>query len=243
MEDMLAFLLGLITGVFVIMVILFLSFVRSGKKEYKISIKGNESITQIEAEELVSKQYKEFKRVYKSNENEDAFVRLLYKHSYGIIEEISKRFYPKSKYPLLELSLSEIVLLLEVISSRLQVVLSKPMIRLTKDVKLSQIVYFYKLKKDFDEGSMNKILKKYKVTNVVKTGLMALNITNPFYWLRKAVFKFGGDAVFNQTIKVTLDVVAEEAIKLYSKKIFQKEPTLDLVNQNLLGFDSDEQKK
>jgi hypothetical protein len=42
---------------------------------------------------------------------------------------------------------------------------------------------------------------------------------------------------------VTLDVVAEEAIKLYSKKIFQKEPTLDLVNQNLLGFDSDEQKK
>jgi hypothetical protein len=163
----------------------------------------------------------------------DGMFRVTMDISYELIEEISRYFFPNSKYPMLELSVHELIDLNHYISNRIDQLLDAPVLRNTKNVRIISIVKMYERKKYVEESKVAKAVKRYRVGKVLKYGSMALNAVNPVYWFRKLVLNTSIDAMTRKLCVVIVGVVGEETAKVYSKKLFDKEVELDLVDGNM----------
>ena len=153
--------------------------------------------------------------------------------SYELVEEISRYFFPESKYPMLELSVHELIDLNQYISNRIDVLLNVPILKNAKNIRIIQIVKMYERKKYLEESRVAKAVKKYRFGKVLKYGGMAINAVNPVYWFRKLVINTSIEAMTRKVCVVVLGVVGEETTKVYSKKLFDKEIDLGLVDGNM----------
>ncbi len=225
------FLLGVITGVFLLFTIISVLLLKENKKSYTIKIVDESKITSEEVINIVNSKYELFKENYKKGTDDENFIMLLYTYSYEIINEIASLYYPKSKYPIFELSFDELIHLNKYIIERLESLLGYPVLNYAKQIKLSHLAYLYDMKKKLDQSSINQIVKKYKLGKVASYGFMALNATNPSYWIRRVLFKYGGEVLTKQTINTTFSIVAEETVKVYSKSMFKNELKIDVVKE------------
>ncbi len=166
--------------------------------------------------------------------------------AYELVEEVSRYFFPDSKYPMLELSVHELIDLNHYISTRIDELLDVPILKNAKKMRLISIVKMYEKKKLIEESKVAKAAKKIRLGKVLKFGSMALNAVNPVYWFRKLVLNTSLDAMTRKICVVVIGVVGEETTKVYSKKLFDTDVELGLVEgdmQDLLaeGEDSDDE--
>jgi|LGOV01.1.fsa_nt_gb hypothetical protein len=166
--------------------------------------------------------------------------------AYELVEEISRYFFPDSKYPMLELSVHELIDLNHYISTRIDELLDIPILKNAKKMRVISIVKLYERKRSIEESKVAKAAKKYKLGKVLKYGSMALNAVNPVYWFRKLVLNTSLDAMTRKICVVVIGVVGEETTKVYSKKLFDTDVDLGLVDGNMQdllteGEDSDEE--
>ena len=182
---------------------------------------------------IIDKQ-KKFKRNKKlGNQN---VAKLTFELSYELIEEISKYFFPESKYPMLELSVNELLNLNHYITNRLDDILDKPILKNTKNLQITKIMSMYDKKRAIEQNKLIKAAKKYKVGKIVKYGAAAINVVNPVYWFRKLVINTSVDVMTRKVCLVVIGIVGEETTKVYSKKLFDVPVELNVVEQEMLSL-------
>ena len=160
--------------------------------------------------------------------------------SFAMASDIARKFFPKSKRPLAELSLDEILKLSVYISERINAIVDRPGLRLIKQVKLSTILSLGDAKKVIEESALMKITKKYKIMSVVKKITGVLNIFNPVYWVRRLVINTSLDFAFKKLCLAVIGIVGEETYKIYSKRVFDEEKSIDVnVDDIIRSIDDD----
>jgi hypothetical protein len=147
--------------------------------------------------------------------------------SKNLIITIAKSFYPKSKHPLLEISIDEALMLGKYISDRLDEVLDHKGLRFLKKFKISYIVGLYDFKENIMENNIVKATRKYKISNAFNSAKKVINIVNPIYWARKFVVSKAIDIVLHKLCVVMISVAGEETYKIYSKSIYNKDNYVD----------------
>jgi hypothetical protein len=153
----------------------------------------------------------------------------IYDHLFHILRDlsvdISKKFYPYSKYPYLELTIDESLKLSHYITDRLDELLKGRILAMTRGFTFTKIKEMTEIKSKVDNSAVGKVAKQYSTFS--KAAFATLNAVNPVYWFRK----FTKDVVINiVVIRIGLALIAitgEETYKIYSKKVFDIEKTID----------------
>ena len=225
------FVLGMITGVIAFLG-LFIFFSWRGKHIDLNAIKRPEvDVSEEDLKQLVLLKQQKLKRLIKYD-SDGAFKNTL-SISYEVIEEISRYFFPKSRYPKLELSNNEMLMLNHYITDRLDQIMDIPILKHAKRLRVIQIVNMYEKKRTIEQNKLLKMAKKAKLDKVLKYGAMAMNAVNPVYWFRKLVINTSLDVMTRKVCVLIVGVVGEETVKVYSKKLFETDLELNLVEESL----------
>lgn len=238
----LASLFALILGVFLgcaLLAIIYSILVVSSMKSKKYVVKAvNTEVTDEEVKEIIDNSILQFKD--KDLKGSKATLIHCKDVCYAMASDIARKFFPKSKRPLAELSLDEILKLSIYISDRVNEIVDRPGLRLIKGVKLSTILSLGDAKKIIEDSHLMKITRKYKIMNVFKTIVGALNILNPVYWVRRAVINTSLDFAFKKLCLAVIGIVGEETYKIYSKRVFDEEKIIDVnVDEIIKSIDDD----
>ncbi len=140
---------------------------------------------------------------------------------------ISKIFYPDSKYPLLELTIDEVIHLNEYILKRIEELFNKRGLRIFKRLKISTIYHITTTTKNIYDSGAAKYVREKELNKKRRLIVGALNIINPFYWVRSFVVNKSFDIIVSKVCLATIAIVGEETYKVYSKKVFDKETELN----------------
>lgn len=230
-EGFMNFFLGMAVGVVLFIVFLSFFFYR-GKKANLEKIKRPENeVKQEDILRMIKNQQDLVKANIKSSK--ESKVKMIYQASYDLTEEISRYFFPKSKYPNLELSVHELLDLTHYISNRVDNTLDKPLIRKLKNVRVVQIVKVIEKKNSFGEGKVAQTMKKYKVAHVAKLGVKMLKSKKQHHYIRSAIFSATTEIASAKISDVIIGIVGEETTKVYSKKLFDKDIELDIVEKTM----------
>lgn len=225
MTVLISFLIGIVFG-FVLMALWYLVAVISSLN--KGLRKRKTDVIDIDEEEikwLIKDAHKLFKD--KDVRNEIGYGKYLFQLSKDLSNDIASKFYPKSKYPYLELTLDESLVLLKYVSDRLDELLEKRILKMFKGMTLRRLMTLNDTKTKFEDNIIVKSSNKLQVGQVFKKGLMVLNAVNPVYWFRKLVVDNVINIVLIRLGLVVISLVGEETYKIYSKKVFDVELELD----------------
>jgi len=224
------FFLGMLTGI--ILFLATLTFLSIRGKNINLDVKKPEGeFSEDDLRQLIVSRQNRLRKVLKTKK-EGAF-RLTFEVSYELVEEISRYFFPNSKYPMYELSVNESIELNHYITDRIDEILEVPVLKNAKKARIITIVNMYEKKKAIEGSKLAKAAKKLKLGKVAKYGGMALNAVNPVYWFRKLVLSTSIDAMTRKLCVAIIGVVGEETSKVYSKKLFDKDVDLGLVEENM----------
>lgn len=227
------FFLGMVTGVVLFLLIVTVFAVR-GKNLSLDGKKPEGEISEEDLKQLIIHRQTSLKRSIKVK-NASAF-KITFEMSLELVEEISRYFFPNSKYPMYELSVNELLELNHYITDRIDKILEVPILKNAKKTRIITIVNMYEKKRALEESKIAKAAKKYKFGKVFKYGSMALNAVNPVYWFRKLVLSTSMDVITRKLCVAIIGVVGEETSKVYSKKLFDTDVELGLVEENMVDL-------
>lgn len=218
-----SFLIGISFGFLLLLLIYLYAVLKSLNKGLRLRTADEEDIDEEEIKMLIKDAQKEFK-------NKEARLAAGYpKHLLDVTRELSvdiaKKFYPKSKYPYLELTVDETLKLNHYITDRLEELLSGRILRLTRGMTLTKIVEMNETKTKIENAKVVKAAKKFG--NVAKTTMAVINAVNPVYWFRKLTKEVAVNKVMVRIGMTIIAITGEETYKIYSKKVFDVEKTID----------------
>ena len=229
------FILGIFSG-FILFTLVYIYFsVRGKHSDMMLVRKPNVDVKEEELKKIIVDKQNSFKSIYKKNQKN--IGKTTFDLSYELIEEISRYYFPDSKYPMLELSVNEIIKLNHYITDRIDGILEQPILKNTRNIRITKIVRAYEAKRAIDEKKLVKAVKSKTVRTTMKVTLGAINILNPAYWFRKLVINTSVDFVTRKICLMIISVVGEETSKVYSKKLFDKDIKFDLVDRELKALE------
>jgi len=228
------FFVGMLTGIVVFTSIYVYLLVRGKNVNIEDIKRPNIDVDQDELKLMIIEKQKKFKRNKKMGNQ--SIAKLTFEMSYELVDEISKYFFPESKYPMLELSVNELLNLNHYITNRLDEILEKPILKNTKNIQMTKIMGMYEKKKALEQNKLIKAAQKYKVAKFVKYGGAVLNVVNPVYWFRKIVINTSVDVMTKKVCLVVIGIVGEETTNVYSKKLFDKPLELNVVEKEMLSL-------
>lgn len=234
-----SFLVGLFFGVcFAVLIYIYIVLRFLGKKAYIKRTKAEE-VQEEEVIEFIKNAQEKFKDK-NLLENTNQFT-----HMYNVASDMSlkiaRRFYPKSKYPLLELSIDESLLLFVYISQRIDQILDKRGLRMFRRVTISQIVKLTNTKKAIDESTIMKLQEKLNVKDVSKVTFSVMNMFNPFYWTKKLIINKSFDIITKKICLIVISIIGEEFYTVYSKNVFKVESNIEELVEEIENDLSDEE--
>lgn len=220
-----SFFLGIGVGFLLMLLIYVYAVIKSLKKGLKTKNADVIDINEEEIKWLIEDARKRFKN--KKQRKERGYGNHLYDVSKDLAFDIASKFYPKSKYPYLELTVDETLVLAHYVTNRLDELFKSKLLKLLRGVTLRRIAEFNDTKTKIEKTKVVKSVKKYKVVNVISNTVKALNVVNPLSWFKRLTFD---QAIQIILIKIGLAVVSitgEETYKIYSKSVFNEEKTID----------------
>lgn len=219
--SLVAFIAGIFAGFTILGLIYLLSCLKSIRKK---SVKLNKEIKNISEDDIKNIIYK-YQDAFNDEKKRRKTIPFDYFRSsiYDMMVEIASVFYPKSKKPLMELSLNELILLDQYIVKKVDELLSKKGINLFRNLKLSTIMTLVDKKTTIDNTSIVKNAKKYKFKEIYGIALTALNIINPYFWFKKLVINPSINLLLNKVFLICYSIIGEETYNIYSKQAFIEE--------------------
>ena len=232
----LSFLVGALSGALIVL-LLYAFFVLASLRDKKFIIKTeDDSLTVKEVKDLIEVAQKTYKD--KKLRGKQGRIGYCASISKDLVYGIAAKFFPKSKYPLLELSVDEFMMLTIYVEKRLEEIVNRRGLRLFKKTKISQIMVW--------TNATNKVTSSqaFKVANEVKTVsgrvMKVLNVINPLTLIRKVTFEKAINLIIDKLCIVAIAVVGEETFKIYSKTVFNKTVEVDSnIDQVLKSIDDD----
>ncbi len=219
----LSFILGIFFGMVILSLLYALFVVASlGDKKYQLKAE-NDTLTEARAKEMIEQARRAFKD--KNLRGKLSKAQHFRKLSYDLVYGIASSFYPSSKHPFFELTISETIELLDYVSKRLDEILDRKAIRLIKKFSISQIIDVSLQTKSVMDSKAFQVAKETKgAYNIFKK---VVNVINPVTWFRVCVTDNAIRIVMNKLYLITLGIIGEEAFKIYSKKALNKEVEID----------------
>ncbi len=221
--DIKSLLLGFLLGILFVFCLFALTIYITNKHFLKKSLQATEIKNQV-IQNLISSKQKQIIRSPKIGLNRN--IKLMQDLTKDLVLEIASYYYPNSKNPHLEISFTEAIDMNERILARLRQILDVKVVGLLKNVRISQIIYILETKKNMENNSLYQFSKKYRLDKVIRYGYTALNMANPGYWLRRFVFTSTLETTLRSVAVMTLNIVGEEASRLYSKKVLDNSDKL-----------------
>lgn len=225
MSTFIAFFLGIGIGFLLLLLLYLYAVLRSMKKELKLTKTQEEDIDEEEIKWMIQESKKTFQN--KKLREEIGYGTLLLRELKELSVDISKKFYPESPYPYLELTVDESLLLVKYITERVESFLDIKLVSMFRGMTIRRIAEINRSKNIIEESRVVKAVKKRKLGKIASSALKVMNAVNPFYWFRKATV----DQVVNIiTVRIGLaiiDITGEETYKVYSKKVFEKDVDLE----------------
>ncbi|MGM9969577.1 MAG: hypothetical protein ACI35S_04175 [Anaeroplasma sp.] len=218
-----SFLIGLAIGALIICLVYAVVVVASlGSKKFIIKTQ-EDSLTVQEVKDMIVTAQKSFKD--KSLRGDLSRVNHCKNLCKDLVYGIATRFFPNSKYPLLEISIDESVLLVGYIQKRIDEILDKKGIRLLKRIKIASIVSLSQKTANVVDSKIFQVGKDLNgAVSIIKK---AANVLNPAWWFRQLFIDKTVNIILNKLCLVILAVVGEETYKIYSKKVFDLDISID----------------
>lgn len=206
----------LLTGIALGIVITFLLYLYSAllslrKSRYII----DNTFVDIKDEDVIKliEHYKhEYKyRIQDPNLKDTAFTSCVKEE----VLQIARWYHPKSKHPMAELTFDELVLLSKYITDRVENIFSNRMLSILRKMKLSTVISLIEVK----NSKPVKTINEHKIPEKVKTVMSALNLLNPFHWLKKAIVDNSISIIIKKICLLIIQISGEEAYKVFSRKV------------------------
>lgn len=219
-DNIVVLIFGIIFG-FILCFLIYIVFVfASLKNEEKKVIENRQNINIDKIERLIrsaKNQYIE-ESAYKNTGDKLKDIRDI---SWSLVNDIAKEYFPHSAYPIFELSVDEIIVLIHYITDRIDSMFKGPVLKPFKKIRVAYILKVLDMKKKFDENRAVKTATKLKTP--WKITFSVLNIFNPVYWVKKLMISTTLVAATNKIGATIIEVVGEETNKVYSKSVFNEE--------------------
>ena len=211
-KPLLIYISGLASGVVLALLIYILFVLLTLNKKKKIIESIENNISEDDVREMIKNAQENYILLNKSNDNtikESAFKEVCL----NLVNDIAKKCFPKSKNPLLELSIDESLLLAKYVIQRLEDVLNVKGFRIIRRISIAQIYKLWNVKKKVDSSSLVKEVKKY--SKLAKIGITITNtLTKPFKLIGAGTKKL----IISKIILLTISIIGEEAYKIYTKQ-------------------------
>lgn len=220
---LISFLIGVSFGFFLLLLIYLYAILKSLNKGLKLRKADETDIDEEEIKWLIEDGQTQFKN--KELRNEVGYAKHLQNITAELTMDIAKKFYPKSKYPYLELTVDESLNLAHYITDRVESLLQGKILRLTRGLTLAKLYEINTAKTKFDNSKLVMAAKKY--AKVTKTAVAVLNAVNPVYWFRKLTRETALNIIMIRIGLAIIAITGEETYKIYSKKVFNVEKTID----------------
>ncbi len=232
LEKLLPFFIGIVFGFLLCLLIYLLIVVSSLKKTKKsaldIVLNVEDEIIKQQIENARNKYIEE--SLYKNTAQKTICLR---DACWDLMNDIAAVYYPDAKYPLYELSIEELIMLVNYISERVDSLFKGFVLKKIKKVKVSTILKMLDVKKKIDENAVVKAANKYEVPKKVKIITTILNTLNPAYWVKKIMIDGTFNIVVNKIALTIIDVVGEETSNIYSKTVFVKNEENDEITNEI----------
>ena len=217
------FLSGVVLGVILASLVYVYSLLRTIKN--KKHIVDSDLANEIKEEDIkeIIKKYQDYYLDNRKNKDKDIASNAIKEALKGTTYEIAQKFFPNSKKPLFEITIDEAIMLSHYISQRVDELLGHRGIRIIRKIKISQILNIMEKTRKINNSQVVQSAKKYKVKEIIKTGISALNIVNPFYWVKKGISKISTGLVLKKIVLIIISITGEETYKIYSKQAFREQ--------------------
>lgn len=217
--SLLSFLVGIMFGATIFALFYLYAVIKGLNKGLKLRSVEEEDIDEEEIKWLIKDAQNQFKN--KETRQKEGFGPLLLSTSKSLSKDVASKFFPKSKYPHLELSIDESLILMKYISERLDELLSRRILSMLRGITLTSLL---QLKETKDRVDQNLIVKTgLKTSKVVSKVLSVVNVVNPVYWFKKVVMNNVINVVLLKLGLAVIAITGEETYKIYSKKVFNKD--------------------
>lgn len=238
LPTIISFVLGIAMGFFLLLLLYILAVIKGMNKEIRKRKIQESDIDLNEINWLIDEAKERFKSQEK--EKKQSTFKNFYEIGTDLAHNIASRFYPKSKKPLQELTVDEVLILTHYVSDRIDQLLSAKILKMFRGMTIKQIL---DLRNTGQKVTESKI---YKTATGAKLGKMwqAMKIVNPFYWIKKGTINQAIKIIVKKIALNSIVIVGEETYKIYSKKIFETpaDQELDLTElEELIEFEEEEE--
>ena len=158
--SLMIYLSGILTGVILALLIYVIVILLTINKKRKIIKEVEEKINEDDVREMIKLAQDNYLLLSKSK---DENIRsTAFKNScMSLVNDIAKKCFPKSKNPMLEISVDESLLLAKYIIERVEDVLNVRVLRLIKRLTINHLYKLWNVKKKVDNNIVVKEAKKY----------------------------------------------------------------------------------
>ncbi|MDA3932269.1 MAG: hypothetical protein PF513_05975 [Tenericutes bacterium] len=226
LTTILNFLLGVLTGFILLFLMFLLIATINEKKRFRKRILNKLPLENHEVYDLIEIKQNQLLETVRLTDN--AYFKVATDLSYELLEEIAEHYFPKSKYPIYEITVEELLELNRYITKRIEDMVNGKVLKHFKNYRISSLINMLHMKKALDNSKLMKLNRKFKVSKMFNIGRAVVNYANPVYWFRRLAIKPTTEVLTKEICKYIIAVVGEETNKIYSKSFAEDKPEEDL---------------
>ena len=210
-SSVMALLWGVLLGAIFTVFFYALATLASLRKSRYVMDKRVKQVDTAEVQAIIKDAQDQYLLQKSAKDPEEKYMTKIVMHE---VESIAALYYPKSKRPMAELTIDELILLARYITETMDKILSRRALKMFKRMKLSTILNLA----DIKNNKAVKTAEKYKVGKVAKYATMAINAINPFYWFKKAVIDTSFSLITKKLYLIVLAIIGEQTNKVFSRE-------------------------
>lgn len=237
-SSLISFLLGIVTGMTLLIAILGILTARGKRQTKKFSGPTVKDISQDKIRELILSKQNAF--IIQVEENDQDYLKATLDLSLELLHEISSYYYPDSKYPEYELTIDEAGELIHYIVDQILEIFDKPILKNFKNIKISYIASTIDKTRKVANNKAVKAVKDSGANEAYSTFRAITNTLNPVYWFRRVVVKGTINYTLKKVCKAGISIVGNESNKVYSKNLFKDDTVTETMNKDIEEIYSDE---
>ncbi|XFA98198.1 hypothetical protein ACAG96_04805 [Candidatus Izemoplasma sp. B36] len=219
-HDIRYFLLGLVTGIILLILSLVGFFSHNERKKAKTRMSHGIPLDDKIVYDMIESKQNQLDKTVKLTDN--GYFKVALDLSIELTEEIARYYFPDSRYPIYELSIEELLDLSHYITKRLEDLMNKKGIKLFKRYRIASLIDLLNTKKKISNSKLMQVTRKLKLQTLYTGAKTVLNYANPVYWFRRLAIKPTTVVVTKEVCKYIITIFGEETNKIYSKAIFKE---------------------
>lgn len=233
------FILGLMTGVVLLMLSLALILSTKERKKTKIRMSKAFALDEKVLLDMIESKHNQLDNTVRITDN--GYFRVAIDLSFELTEEIARYYFPESKYPIYELSIQEMLNLNYYITKRIEDLVNGKFFKMFKNTRVASIIDLLNTRKKINNSKLMQVTRKLKLQQIYSATRTVLNYANPIYWFRKLAIKPTTVLVTKEICKYIISIFGEETNKIYSKAIFKEEESQEDLIKLIDGFVAEEE--